>query len=71
MRPAWRFALLLFVLGPSHAAEVARLASPDSHNTITVDLDEAGVPTYRVRQERQKALGASPLEVMAVLKQDG
>ncbi|RYD60482.1 MAG: hypothetical protein EOP83_19310, partial [Verrucomicrobiaceae bacterium] len=61
MRPSWSFALLLLMIGPCHAAEVARLASPDGHNTITVDLNDAGVPTYRVSRKGQEVLGTSPL----------
>ncbi|MEK7952825.1 glycoside hydrolase family 97 protein [Luteolibacter soli] len=63
MRPVWSFALLL--LGVCPAAEVARLASPDGHNTITVDLDEAGVPSYRVSRKGQEVLGTSPLGLKA------
>jgi len=58
---AWRFALLPLILATVHAAEVAKLASPDGHNTITVDLDDAGVPTYRVSRKGQQVLGSSPL----------
>jgi alpha-glucosidase len=65
MSPAWRLTFLLLLTGPCHAAEVARLASPDGHNTITVDLDEAGVPTYRVSRKGREVLGTSPLGLKA------
>jgi len=43
------------------AAEIATLPSPDGKNTITVHLDEAGIPSYRVSRGDKLILGDSPL----------
>lgn len=55
--------ILAFLIfgGSAHAAPLVTLVSPDESNTIVVQLDDAGVPTYEVRHGDRILLRDSPL----------
>ncbi|QJE95572.1 glycoside hydrolase family 97 protein [Luteolibacter luteus] len=62
MAPDFRFLVaFLALLGSAHAEELLALASPDGANSITLHLDEAGVPSYQVTRKGKTVIASSPL----------
>ncbi len=58
------FALLLISALPAHAADLARVSSPDQHLTVIVESQHEGRPSYRVERNGEAVIAPSRLGML-------